>query len=476
MPGTLHLTLLHTNDLHGRVHQLSRIATLVRQVRQEVHDRGGVCLYLDAGDAEDTSLVESALTRGAVINALLRAAGADFVALGNAVPVRYGPQAVANLAKYFGKPLLCANMFTLEGDLIPGVIAFQTLAFDALPVAIIGFTATMRDFYTNFFKFPTREPAEIMPSLIAQARSGGAKTIIALTHIASTQDAVLAEKVPGIDLIIGGHDHKRISPPMEVNGTLIVQAGEFGQHLGQLDLEIDPVTGRILSHTHTLIPVTEDIAEDQSVLDAVSIENQSIDKMMRLKIGELLIPLPTYDDRESPAGNLQADAVKEHVQGAELSFMVTGHWVNGLEAGDVTQGQLYSANRSAGNPALVHLTGAQIRQWLIAALDPQNTAKEIHPLRGKKVGLPGLSGMQVTADTADLSSMRITINNEPLSEERVYRVATTDLEISEILGYLPIPDSQAQYEVPIVLPEIIEEYIKKHTPIQTVEMGRLVLK
>jgi 2',3'-cyclic-nucleotide 2'-phosphodiesterase (5'-nucleotidase family) len=476
MPGTLRLTILHTNDIHGRVHQLSRIATLVRQVRQDVHAGGGYCLYLDAGDAEDTSLVESALTRGAVMNALLRAAGCDQAALGNAVPVRYGPQAVANLAKSFGKPLLCANMFTAEGNLVPGVTAFQIITFGALPVAIVGFTATMRDFYSNFFKFPTSEPDEIMPSLIARVRANGAKTIITLNHIGSNLDIALAEQVSGIDLIIGGHDHKRISPPIVVNNTLIAQAGMFGQDLGRLDLEIDSSTGRILSHSHTLIPITEDIAEDPVVLAAVSIENQAIDKMMCLKIGELLLPLSTYDDRESPAGNLQADAVKEHMQGAELSFMITGHWVNGLEAGEVTQGQLYSANRSAGNPALVHLTGAQIRQWLTAALDPQNAAKEIHPLRGKKVGLPGLSGMQVTADAADLNSMQVTINNEPLTEERVYRVATTDLEISEILGYLPIPDSEAQYEVPIVLPEIIEEYIKKHSPIQAVEMGRLILK
>ena len=101
MSSAIHLTILHTNDIHGRVHQLSRIATLVRQVRQEVAAHGGYCLYLDAGDSEDSTLLESVLTRGTTMNALLKSAGCDQVALGNAIPIRYGPQAVAESGEPF---------------------------------------------------------------------------------------------------------------------------------------------------------------------------------------------------------------------------------------------------------------------------------------------------------------------------------------------------------------------------------------
>ena len=44
------------------------------------------------------------------MNAILRGAGCDYVALGNAIPFRYGPQAIADMAKHFGRPLLCANL------------------------------------------------------------------------------------------------------------------------------------------------------------------------------------------------------------------------------------------------------------------------------------------------------------------------------------------------------------------------------
>ena len=97
-----------------------------------------------------------------------------------------------------------------------------------------------------------------------------------------------------------------------------------------------------------------------------------------------------------------------------MAFMVNGHWVNGLEAGTITQGQLFAANRSAGNPALVNLSGAQIRQWLIAAFNPENIAKQPNPLRGVRVGMPGISGMSVIADRAHLEDLQVLVDGIPI--------------------------------------------------------------
>ena len=46
------LTILHTNDLHGRVNPLLRIAALAKRIRREVESDGGYCVLWDAGDAE----------------------------------------------------------------------------------------------------------------------------------------------------------------------------------------------------------------------------------------------------------------------------------------------------------------------------------------------------------------------------------------------------------------------------------------
>jgi hypothetical protein len=56
---------------------------------------------------------------------------------------------------------------------------------------------------------------------------------------------------------------------------------------------------------------------------------------------------------------------------------------------------------------------------------------------------------------------------------RKYIVAATDMEFSEWVGYLAIPDEQVEYEVPIIMPEVLEEYVAKRSPGTPSPLGRL---
>jgi 2',3'-cyclic-nucleotide 2'-phosphodiesterase (5'-nucleotidase family) len=168
------LTILHTNDLHGRVEQLTRIATLVRRIRREVEAAGGLCLFVDAGDAEDTTLLESSLTKGSSMNAMLRGAGCDYVALGNSIPLRYGPQAIADMAKHLGRPLVCANFCDERGEIVAGLEPFAIHEFDSIKLGIVGLTAPIAA-YASFFKLQVAQPETILPTLIEKAKARGAK-------------------------------------------------------------------------------------------------------------------------------------------------------------------------------------------------------------------------------------------------------------------------------------------------------------
>jgi len=75
------LTILHTNDIHGRVDGLARIATLVERIRAETPH---AVLFLDAGDVEETTNRLSNITKGAAMHRLLGAAGCDAATVGNA--------------------------------------------------------------------------------------------------------------------------------------------------------------------------------------------------------------------------------------------------------------------------------------------------------------------------------------------------------------------------------------------------------
>ncbi len=469
------MTILHTNDIHGQVSQLTRIATLVRKIRSDVEAAGGYCLYVDAGDSEDTTLLESSLTKGSAMNTILRGAGCDYAALGNAVPIRYGPLPVAELATHFGRPLLCANFYDEKDKLVDGLEPFIIHDFGPFKLGIIGVTDPMRT-YTTIFHLPVKKPEDILPGLIEQVRSHGAQTVLLLSHLGLRDDRRVAENIPDIDLLIGGHSHDLIDPPLEINGTIIAQAGSHGQVLGRLDLEVDLVTGKVSRFESTHIPVEETIPPDPATETVIISEQERVKKLMIQVIGTVSEPLDLADDRECAVGNLLADALLDRVPGAEIAFVVSGEWETGLETGPLTQGALYAANRSTANPARVELTGEQIEQFFHNGLDLENAARTPKALRGRKMGLPHIAGMTISYNLSDRTSLEIHVNGKPLEKERKYIAATTDLELSDIAGYLVIPDEEVEYEVPTIMPEVLEVYIKKNSPLPKPLGGRIQVR
>jgi 5'-nucleotidase len=464
MENMINITILHTNDMHGRVQQLERIATLVRRIRDEVEKGGGYCLYVDAGDSEDTSLLESSLTKGSAMNAILRGAGCDYVALGNAIPPRYGIQPIKDMAVSFGRPLLCANLFDKNGELIQGLEPFTIINLHNHKAGMIGLTAPLES-YRTFFDLKTKEATDILPELIANLHNQGAKTIILLSHLGSKVDLVVAEKVSGIHVIIGAHDHQIISPPLVVNDTIIVQAGDFGKFLGRLDLMIDAETGKVTDYNGVLLPIDESIPPDPDTQKVVSSEQVRIDQLMRCEIGILNAPIELSDDQECSAGNLLADALLERVKNAQISFVLAGHWETGLEDGPLTQGALFTASRSTANPAWIKLTGSQIKQFLREASKPENAGRKIHALRGRAVGMPHFAGVNIHCKTNESENFEIEFQGKPIEDNESYLVASTDMEFSDYIGYLVIPFEDIEFEIPTIIPEVLEDYIKKHSPL-----------
>lgn len=472
LQSMISLTLLHTNDLHGRASQLLRIAGVVKRIKEQAAREGRVCLYLDAGDAEDTNLLESALTRGSAMNAILRAAGCDQVALGNAIPIRYGQQEIPELARFLGKPLLCANLHNQDGSIVDGLEPYRLQRIGGLDLAFIGLTAPL-EFYEPFFHLNAQDPVKVLPGLVQEVRDLGAKTVIVISHIGSNVDTELADRVSGVDVIIGGHDHQVVHPPLSRGGALIAQAGDCGRFLGRLNLEIDEATGRVKHYTSELIPISEDLIEDDAAQAAFVEQHHRAQQLMNVPIGELLAPLELSFTEECSAGNMLADALLERVEGAEIGLIIPGHWSTGLDAGTVTKGSLNAALRSTGNPARVQLTGAQVEQYLCKALDPQMAARMIKPLRGNPVGYAHVAGIEVLDGNRESGQLSILMNGEPLDPQRAYVIATSDLEISEMLDYCVIPYSETQFEMPTILAEVLEDYFRQQSPCSPPGTGRI---
>jgi 5'-nucleotidase len=72
----------------------------------------------------------------------------------------------------------------------------------------------------------------------------GVDLVILISHLGVSvdptlsEDTLLATFTRGIDVIVGGHSHDALPSPLIINGTVIVQAGNYGTKLGQLTLDV----------------------------------------------------------------------------------------------------------------------------------------------------------------------------------------------------------------------------------------------
>lgn len=235
-PQTYHLTILHTNDIHGHeLGDLARQATLIKETRAKEAN----VLVLNAGDVFSDGKYEH-MFYGELEFALLNALGTDALTLGNnEFKATNGPAAQKylyariNQAKF---PVLCANvLLAKDGSYLPNVKPYIVLNVKGVKIGILGVSTNEIGRYDQARGFKVldqiKTAQKIYPKVAAQA-----DIVLALTHIGCKQDRILAKALPGIAAIVGGHSHTLLMEPKLVAGVPIVQAGKYDKYMGRLDL------------------------------------------------------------------------------------------------------------------------------------------------------------------------------------------------------------------------------------------------
>lgn len=95
--------------------------------------------------------------------------------------------------------------------------------------------------------------------------------------ITEGEDINLARAVPEIDVIVGGHTHTFVREPIIVNGTPVLQAGCYGQALGELVIQMDGRDRKVVSYQ--LHAIDDTIAGDPRLaapMEGFKAENRSI--------------------------------------------------------------------------------------------------------------------------------------------------------------------------------------------------------
>jgi 2',3'-cyclic-nucleotide 2'-phosphodiesterase (5'-nucleotidase family) len=419
--------LLHTNDIHGRIDALARIATLVERIRAQETD--AVVIYADAGDIEETTTRISNLTKGVAMHRLLSAAGCSVACVGNAAWLRYGPHVLADQAEAARYPLLLANLRpvpgTAESALVDGV-------------GFVGVTDPFPEFLDAGFDYGVEalDVVDVVRRLAGELRAQGAEIVVCLSHLGlnafpggtepAFSDRDLARALQGeIDVIVGAHTHDLLPEGEWVGEVLLAQAGEYGEHLGRVDVD-----GETKRASVTLVP--EDTARHPAVLAELEQAEADLDASLGEVLAELEQPLDA---------RWVAEVLRERMD-AEIGLVTTANVLDhALPAGPLTRRDLWEACHSTANPAVVELTGAQLSHLIQLGGDPEFQASTSRPLRGRPRGPLEVVGAPKEIDPA-----------------RTYVVAATDFELERYGGMVPEDwDLRIRYDFPTIIREAIEE-------------------
>ncbi len=474
----IHLTILHTNDMHSHLEAMARLSSFARNLRRQLESEGRRVLFFDAGDAADRRVQFTGVTKGRAFPRILAAMGCDLQALGNAISVTYGPQAAGEMARRSDFPVLAAQFFNGDTPLVEGFRPYALFPLnDQVKLGVVGLTVHIPRLY-QLFGLKTPHFLGAARRWVTAVAAGGARPVVILSHLGLREDIQLAERIPGIDLIIGGHSHSELSEGQWANGVLIAQAGDYARLLGRVDLEIDAETGAVQAKSAKLLPVPEDTPPDPEIEQAVREAEAEAAVALSHPIAVLAEELELDHFGECAVASLGADALRERM-GAEVGLLCSGLFHKGLPAGAVTLGDLNACTFSTANPQLSRVRGEQLLAALERGVDPELVGSTYKAFRGSPVGWPAVSGMVVEYDPgASPRVRRVFVNGEPLEPQRLYTVAHTDAEvITETfpVGYLILEENQVvRVEVPTILREAIEDYLVAHQPARRPVEGRWV--
>ncbi len=481
----MRLTVLHFNDLHGRLDQLPRLFTLIQRERAQARAEGRQVLLLDAGDSSDRSRWDSDITKGRANYTLLEAMGVEATVIGNGEALQWGRGALARLVAAVGFPVLAANLVDCADPqrlAVPGQRATLLLDCGGFPLGLVGVTWDGGGGYGRY-GFCAADPRPVLRRAIDGLKAQGARFIVLLSHLGLAltpadrqrwenpqdySDEQLALDFPEIGAIVGGHTHLALEQPLVIGQTVLVQAGDFGRYLGRLDLDLDDASGELRAHGGRLIPCGDDVPPDPTIAGTLELVREEAERLLALPLGTVAADLPHFFDQPSPFATRVADALR-HVCRADLAIFFSGFAYQGLAAGPLTRRDLYRALPGSAHVTAALVTGAQIRRMVERMLASKYRSESFNPQRGAPpLGLPAASSnVHLAFDLATNTLTACTIDGQPLDDARAYRLASTYTPLNDLThqpehNYLSLQPNQAveMVQVEQVLWEVVEGFVK----------------
>jgi 5'-nucleotidase/UDP-sugar diphosphatase len=423
--------VLYMNDFHGFAEPykplgsdealggLAYLAADARRLREEMPS-----LFLAAGDMIQGSNWANLFKGTSVIEAMNKM-GFDAMVVGNH-EFDFGQKVLEKRVSEAEFPILGANVRGLDEVLKPYVIR----QIDGAKVIIIGVVTDETPVTTdprNVSGLTFDPPAETVEKYVRRLK-GPEDIVVVLSHIGYANDRALAEKVKGIDVIVGGHSHTKLEKPSLVGDTIIVQAWEHAKALGVLDLTVED--GKVKSFEGHLDEIRPVGSADGAVRAIVDKYEKKVDAVLDEKVGFSAAGLDGENVRyrETNFGDLVADIMRE-TAGSDAALINGGSIRASVQRGEIRTKDIYSALPFDNYIVAVKLTGRRIREAL------EHGVSAVEREEGRFPQVSGLAFAYSRSDPPDHRVKEIFIGGRPLDPDREYTVATNDFLAAGGDGY-----------------------------------------
>lgn len=504
---TYNITILHTNDHHGRFwhntngeYGLAAQKTVIDQIRQEVKAKGGSLLLLSGGDI-NTGVPESDMLNAEPDFLGMSKIGYDAMALGNHEfdnPLTI----LRQQQKWASFPLLSANLYEKKTNKRP----FDPYAiFDkqGIKIAVIGLTtedtmiiANPKNFEGFEFRDPKIEAQKVIDKLKQTEKPD---IIIAATHMGHYDNDQHGSNAPGdvalarfvkrgdLDMIVGGHSQNPVcmesinqrqknyipgTPciPDQQNGTWIVQAHEWGKYVGRADFTFR--NGQFTLVGYQLIPVnlkkaekqadgkttysyyTSEIARDNEMLELLTPYQKKGEEKLNIIIGSTQIYLEGERDKvryeQTNLGKLIIKASMARTN-SDFGVMGGGGVRASLNAGDLTYRDILTVQPFGNIVSYAEMKGQALIDYITVVANRKKGSG----------GYPQWANITFTHHQ-DGSVTDIIIGGKPLDMNKTYRFCLPDYHADGGDGY---PILTNYINTGFVDAEMLKEFIEKNSPI-----------
>ena len=505
------LNILHFNDWHSRIEGnnkyestcsaeeetkgeciggAGRLITAIAQERKKLE--GQNVLLLNAGDSFQGSLFYITY-KGAAEEEFLNQIKPDAVTLGN----HEFDDGESALVPYLDKakfPVVSANVVPndksgAKGKIKPSIV----VEVGGQKIGIVG--AVTNDTPELASPGPNIAIADDIKSITAEVeklKAQGINKIIAVTHIGYNRERDVIAKIPGIDVVVGGHSHTLLSntdpkaagpyPTMVDNPdgykVPVVQAASYSKYLGEFKVVFDD-NGVVKEASGDPIFLDKSITPDPAVLARIKELGAPIEALKNKEVAETTKPIDGSREncraRECEMGNLVSDAILDRVKGQGVEIVISngGGLRASIDKGTVTMGEVLTVLPFQNTLATFKISGKD----LVAGLE--SGLSQIEDGAGR---FPQVAGLKYSFDKSlapnagRVKSVEVMENGAwaPINPDKQYLVATNNYVRQGGDGYKVFAEKATDaYDYGPGLEQVVADYLGAHRPYTPKLDGRI---